>query len=216
MTSPPPAAREKRVITEVLPLPESYRKSEVGLWPLDLRANGLGQPVRPQGYHNQLRFCGSPIALPASAPRGPLRCQTGPGLTAWARVRGLSSIQNSQNEWLITRLPPVSAKYHLAQIYPKETFFSGFCFPTRHSHFLCPQHATKPLPRVTPGWQRESLSVGGALGPEHQAAGDRNIPLSFRELAAVKRRCRAFLKVKSSGGNRQRLPSTSLGHQQPQ
>lgn len=138
MTSPPPAAREKRVITEVLPLPESYRKSEVGLWPLDLRANGLGQPVRPQGYHNQLRFCGSPIALPASAPRGPLRCQTGPGLTAWAPVRGLSSIQNSQNEWLITRLPPVSARYHLAQIYPKETFFFRFLLPHQAQSFSLP------------------------------------------------------------------------------
>lgn len=40
VTSPPPAAREKTVIIEVLPLPEVCRKSELALWPLCRRVNG--------------------------------------------------------------------------------------------------------------------------------------------------------------------------------
>lgn len=137
--SPPPAARDKTVLPEVLLLPQSLGRSELSLWPLCLRGNE-GEPVRPPGCH---AADAEDLPLPVSA-------------RPWAQC--LSSLLNSGPKWLIICPPPNSTGGRLAQIpCPEETSPSIFCFPAGHSGLPCPQQAPEPVPAAAPGWRREPV-----------------------------------------------------------
>lgn len=150
MISPPPAARDKTVITEVLLLPQSHGKSELSLRPLCLWVNERDPPGRPQGCHAPL------TKLWIS----PCQCQPGPGLSARAPVSGAERHSKLPTQ-LAHRLAPLPTLLEVASPQcpaPKKHLLPFSASPLDTVVRLpCAQQATEPVPEAAPGWRRDRI-----------------------------------------------------------
>lgn len=161
-----------------------------------------GSPIAPSPWHAV-----APLPEVGWAPASV------PGL----QFQGLSSIPNSQKDWLIIWPSPASTEdliNHSPGHHPQSILFLFLLSQLAQFSSLAPA-SHKLGPGVGSRIKRGGRPISRcSSGSEHRVAGGEYVYESIRELAAIRRNeLRGVPGMKSSNRNLQRLPSASLGHQ---